>query len=451
MSGHEGRSKGKRVRRPQNGNSNSKARWKYLSTDVSDEVEAAKSRPARAKQPHDDGALSKADSVGADCRRDAGNQRGYDIDGDGVVDVREMRLAKFLDAMMVQRRVGAPSSLQQPEAEPSEAELLGMRQRAGRLLMAKEFVERNHDHLWRYGSIFTGKDDDQSAEFIAGHSNFPKLMGYLENVERQRSIRSSHNIRGCIRENEVHTSNGRQTWVETARKVPNPTATKLPLPALQPKKTLQLREPLEEDDDIAINTYGAIDIDGDGIVDADEMKLHLRLQEGSNSSERQEKQLEGRRMLAQDFVQRNDSRMWLYDAKYKAMTSAEIADDIASSTTFAKDLNKLRAKERVVKLTSSSGVFGCLAQLPSPSSVADPVGGREFRRVHARTELLHARRELQKPLGLQRGVVREDTQQQQQISRAASEGCIGLPHIFDAPRRLDVTGTFSVTKWRLAE
>ncbi|KAJ8542689.1 hypothetical protein ON010_g12122 [Phytophthora cinnamomi] len=421
MSGYDGRTKGKRIRKPQAGNSNSKARWKYLSADVTDVVDkpATKLRAnARRKSSVKTGATGKG-----------ALKLGYDIDGDGFVDVREMRLAKFLDAMLLDRR----KDVVDEGPEPTEDELLAMRQGAGRLLIAKEFVERNRDRLWRYGSIFTGMNDEQAAQFIATHKNFKKLVPFLESTERNRTVRSSHQMRSCIHGDiavgALPTSNSsaeRRTWVETTRKLRSPSFTKHPLPDLQPKKKFvspaldpnQL-EAFETNlatsassPEVFSNDYGAIDIDGDGIVDDDEMKMHLRLQEatGSGSNNRDEmnarhfQQLEGRKMMVADFVQRNAGQMWLYDESFRYKSTEQIVNEIASGAGFAAEFNRLRAKERLVKLKSSLGVSGCIVQLPPTELPMDPSNALEFRRVRDRSELLMARKELLKPLQQRRGL-----------------------------------------------
>lgn len=488
MSGYDGRTKGKRIRRPQAGNSNSKARWKYLSADVTDVLDkpVAKLRVKAAR---------RKTAIATSSGTAPGLTVGYDIDGDGFVDVREMRLAKFLDAMLLDRQNGADDDNEEPGKGLTESELLAMRQRAGRLLIAKEFVERNHERLWRYGSIFTGMNDDEAAQFISKHKNFKKLMPFLESTERKRTVRSSHQMRTCIH-GDVAGSGGvnpptssepqRQTWVETSRKLRSPSFSKHPLPDLQPKRKpiVPVQDPNQADTvevglahaasspEVFSNAYGAIDIDGDGIVDDDEMKLHLRLKEATDGSSdsnnnkedarfRHEKQLEGRKMMVADFVQRNEGQMWLYDASFRHKSSKQIIDEIASGAGFAAEFNRLRAKERLVKLKSSYGVSGCIVQLPAPELPVDPSQELEYRRVKDRTELLMARRELLKPLQQRRGLVTGDSsgalrfrprgirEEHGDMGRSMSEGSIGLPRIFESPVRLEPTTSFSMTKWLL--
>jgi Ca2+-binding EF-hand superfamily protein len=469
MSGFDGRTKGKRIRKPQAGNSNAKARWKYLSADVTDVVD----KPVAKLQ-----AKARRKAIAKSVEKKA-LKVGYDIDGDGFVDVREMRLAKFLDAMLLDRRKDADEG-----PKLSETELLAMRQSAGRLLIAKEFVERNHERLWRYGAIFTGMTDEQAAEFIARHKNFKKLMPFLESTERNRVVRSSHQMRSCIHGEVIagappNASSERQTWVETTRKLRSSSFTKHPLPALQPKKKpvspsldlnqvdLALMSSLAvsaSSPEVFSNAYGAIDIDGDGIVDDDEMKLHLRLQEATQSGDhdnnrdetrgRHVQQFEGRKMMVADFVQRNAGQMWLYDASFRHKSTEQIVDEIASGVGFAAEFNRLRAKERLVKLKSSLGVSSCIVQLPLAALPTDPSNALEFRRVRDRPELLAARKELLKPLPQRRaprGIREEIAASGAVVGRSRSEGSllIGLPRIYDTPIQIETIGSFSVTKWLL--
>lgn len=488
MSTYDTRAKGKRFRKPQSGGSNAKERWKYLSAQT-DDVVHEKSAPAARLKPALAAAVPTKLAQTSTRQHDrlaatAPMRLGYDIDGDGQIDVREMRLAKVLDAL-IESRHHQLSPEQQP---PSERELSRMRQEAGRLLIAKEFVERNHDRLWRYGAVFAGKSEEQGAEFIATHKNFQKLMPFLENLERKRTIRSSQNLRECMHHRENSSSGSsdassssdaqldarlvRQTWIETSRKVPDAAFSSHPLPELQPrKKALNVGSHPE----VTFNMYGAIDVDGDGIVDDDEMKISLRLQEATldtvttNSSSqeatntlerRQLQQQEGRRLMAKDFVERNKQHLRLFEPSFRGKTVEQVAEAIAANTQFAKEFNRLRAKERVLRLKSSDGVSGCLEQAIAAELRADPTNATEFRRVRHRSELLLARRELLKPHELQTAVggqqrplgvpqLRAVREARAELSRTQSDPYVaGLPKLFETPVRIEATGSFSVTKWK---
>lgn len=451
--------KGKRIRKSQTGISN-KGRWKYLSADVSDVLDKQATK-LRAKA-----AVRSKSNVKPQLKV------GYDIDGDGFVDVREMRLAKFLDAMVLDRQKDSEEG-----HEPAEADLLVMRQNAGRLLIAKEFVERNRERLWRYGSIFTGMNDNQAAEFIATHKNFKKLVPFLESTERNRTVRSSHQIRTCIHgevatdalPNDKETSFERQTWIETTRKVRSPSFSRNPLPDLHPKK-----KPLSPSIETSLSTSASspeVFTSANVIDDDGAMKDNLRLQSSSQDNKqseavkaRHQQQLEARKRMVTDFVQRNADQMWLYDASFRDKSVEQIVDEIASSAGCTAEFNRLRTKERIIKLTSSQSVAGCIVQLPPAELRTDPSNATEFRRVKDRSELLMARKELLKPLQQRRGLEIGDgssgapryrprgiREEHGSMGRSQSDGCllIGLPRIYDAPVKIEPISSFSVTKWCL--
>lgn len=492
MSGYEGRTKGKRFRKLQSGGSNAHARWKYMSAAASDVLEdhiprlhnggkKISTAPAGRHAVSTIGGMRvRTQSSGDDgTHAPAPVSQGFDIDGDGQVDVRELRMTKILDSMLEKRRKDPATANAQDQA--SDSQWHSMRQEAGRMLIASEFVERNAGRLWRYGSVFTGKTEAQSAEFIAAHKNFGKFMAFLENEESKRNIRTSQCMRGFIQsdlpppEQQPQQIPYRQTWIETSRKVHEPAFSKHPLPELQPRKK-ELFSPhhgddaFEEGPEVVSNSYGAIDVDGDGVIDDFEMQLNLRLQEatlGDGSSNnamhsrefRHQQQLEGRRMMAKDFVDRNEGQLWLYDSRYRDLTADEVVQQIASKKAFSKELNKLRATERLLKLKSSVGVSGCMKQLPVAELPPDPSNTSQYRRVRDRTELMVARRELLKPQQQRKPVstslssahllgIREDTPD---LTRTMSESQVGLPRIFDTPVRIEPTGCFSVTKWKFGD
>ncbi|DAZ93010.1 TPA: hypothetical protein N0F65_011303 [Lagenidium giganteum] len=479
MSAGDARSKGKRFRKHQNGASNLRSRWKFLSAQTDDVVpgsHASALSAALLRRQAQEAQRRKAQ--GEPGRRRANVRRGYDIDGDGSVDMREMRVSKILDEMLVRHQSSTAS-------EPTDSEFQQMQQKAGRLLLAREFVERNKGCLWRYGSIFVEKSEDESVQFIAQHKKFRKLITFLESTERKRAVRSSQNARACVGpesprdqfEHAPHYPIDRRTWVETPKRVEDATFTKYPLPELNAHKENQTNvlvlpdavdnEKLEE---VQFNKYGAIDVDGDGIIDLDEMRLNTRLKEATledpenqviTQQIRNQQRHEGRNMMARDFVARNQNRMQPYDPKYTGKPESEIVAQIANSERFAIELNRLRAKERVFTLKSSLGVSGCLVQLPPAERAKDPTNTMEFRRVKDRTELLAARKQLMlasnespaaRSVSAPRIRVREDRSEDTQadnFNRTRSEARVGLPRLYDTPVRIEPTSSFSVTKWLL--
>ncbi|EQC42678.1 hypothetical protein SDRG_00406 [Saprolegnia diclina VS20] len=511
----EKRKTGRRVRRPSGGatNLNTRDRWKYLST--KDEL------PVAPQLVHGKIARAKAvDDAKAALAAKRSAVIATDIDGDGIIDVREMRMAKYLHEIT--------SNLEQTGQAPTDAELTAMRVAVGKYTIAHEFVDRNNGKLWRYGTVFAGKSNDEAVRCIAEHKNFVKLMPYLETVERQRTIRSSQHLRSCLgepsaleaalprhnRDSNDEDENGPQTWVYTQRKLRTPSQ-------LQARAALQagsskyalfekddaLQLDLEALDDVLpstdnnvhtkqvfTNDYGAIDIDGDGVIDDYEMQLHVQLKQSTlhglaasdlngdgviDASERvmherhvQAKlQAEGRLLMAREFVTRNAGDMWKFNAAYTNKSDDQIAHLLANDKgVFSKTMNKLRAKERLFDLKSSKGVTACLVDPKEVAFRVDPANVLTPRHVKSKHELFNAQRNYSKMLNshdtsvsksavcvkplpldsLQKHVLTHQKAKQDthQLLRAESCPTIGLPQLFASPVKLPTVKDFRITKWK---
>ncbi|KAF0683498.1 Aste57867_24450 [Aphanomyces stellatus] len=433
---------GRRQRKNAGGLTNLKRdRWKFLS--CVDEIPISKVPLGRV----DEAKKKKAEVVAVD------------IDGDGLIDVREMRMAKYLHDIT--------SKMTKPDGSaPTDAELHEMRVTVGRYTLAQEFIERNKGKLWRYGPMFADKSNEESVRFIADHKNFKKILPYLEFVERRRTIRSSGNIRGVMANESTEdddgveqSENNPQTWIYTQRKLKTPTRMKM-LAVHKAVNSTYVSRLEEKDDDPALalaldqldepeevtkpptaprkhsleslaptppkhvfqNEFGVIDIDGDGVVDDWEMQLHTQLMESAahqieavdlngdgrideNERLHAEKtkqstlQAEGRRLMAKDFVSRNTGDMWLYNPVYRGKTDDEVITLLANDKgVFSKTMNHLRAKERVLVLKSSKGVTGCLVDPKELKYRVDPANVLTPRQVKSKAELDMAQREFSKGL-----------------------------------------------------
>ncbi|KDO21232.1 hypothetical protein SPRG_13731 [Saprolegnia parasitica CBS 223.65] len=483
--GGEKRKTGRRVRRPSGGATNlhTRDRWKYLST--KDELPVAPQlvhgKDARAKAANDAKAAlaAKRSAVVA-----------TDIDGDGIIDVREMRMAKYLHEIT--------STLEHTGEAPTEAERNAMRVAVGKYTIAHEFIDRNNGKLWRYGTVFAGKSNDEAVRCIAEHKNFAKLMPYLETVERQRTIRSSQHLRSCLGEpsaleaalprhssnsNDDDDDNGPQTWVYTQRKLRTPTQ-------LQARAALQAGSSNLGRSAVVTNDYGAIDIDGDGVIDDYEMQLHVQLKQstlhdlaasdlngdgvidaGERVAMQAKLQAEGRLLMAREFVGRNAGDMWKFNGAYKGKSDDQIAHLLANDKgLFSKTMNKLRAKERLFDLKSSKGVTACLVDPKEVAFRVDPANVRTPRHVKSKNELLEAQRQYSKMLNshetsatksavfvkplpldsLQKHVLahQKSKQDKHQLLRAESCPTIGLPQLFASPVKLPTVKDFRITKWK---
>ncbi|OQS02944.1 hypothetical protein THRCLA_04730 [Thraustotheca clavata] len=477
--------KGRRVRRPTGGLTNiNRDRWKYLS--APDELPIAQNlihgKKNRVKKQQDDAtAASKAKAAVV----------ATDIDGDGIIDVREMRMAKFLHEITSNMK------------DASEKELQEARVKIGKYTISQEFIERNNGKLWRYGTIFADKTNEEAVRYIAEHRKFIKIMPYLETIERQRTIRSSHHLRSCITEAKLESLEPTQTWVYTHRKVRTPTrmqaraalnAGSSKYAAFEQKEEIEMDlEALDElpnqINSVITNDYGAIDIDGDGVIDDYEMKLHIQLKDsrlhglqpsdlnGDGIIDAKEQhvhdisvstklQAEGRLLMASEFVSRNNGIMWQYHDSYKGKTDDEVVHMIANDKgVFSKTMNKLRAKERLFGLKSSKGVTSCLVDPKEIKFRADPANVLTPRQIKSKTELNTAQRDYSKQLNshstkshsvfikplpldsLQKHIL-ADQKVKSHLHRSESCPEIGLPQLYASPLKLPTVKDFRITKWK---
>ncbi|CAK4314874.1 unnamed protein product [Aphanomyces euteiches] len=492
------RRSGRRHRKPTSGLTNlNRDRWKYLA--AVDDIPISTSKRSHKKLP----VVVEAKS----------NQpEAVDIDGDGVIDVREMRMAKYLHEIT--------SKMKKSDGQaPSEDELHDIRVTVGRYTIAQEFIQRNKGKLWRYGPTFADKSEDECVRFIAEHKHFKKIVPYLEFMERRRGLQSSGHLRSCLTEtNELGEASEPseplpQTWLYTQRKVKTPTRMKMLAvhKAVNSKYESHLTEPddpipftLEGLDEevpppvkktlpsvpkpVFQNDFGVIDIDGDGVIDDFEMQLHVMLQESEahkleavdlngdgvidteeimqNERAKQSKlQAEGRYLMAKDFVKRNSGDMWLYNTAYLNKSDDEVIDLLANNKgVFSKTMNHLRAKERVLLLKSSKGVTGCLVDPMELKYRPDPANILTPRQVKSKTELEIAQRDFSKNLNshgsegkrvfvknLRLDALQQHEQPKRGLGRSRSTPVVGLPKLYASPIKLATVQEFRITKWKTGD
>ncbi|RHZ19170.1 hypothetical protein DYB26_004148 [Aphanomyces astaci] len=453
------RKTGRRQRKPSGGLTNlNRDRWKFLSNVEELPIGGLKKSRSKSNVAVPRGSMVATEGGSTKPPRGSNQPMAVDIDGDGMIDVREMRMAKYLHDIT--------SKMTKPDGSaPTDAELHDMHVTVGRYTLAQDFVHRNKGKLWRYGPTFADKSDDECVTFVAEHKNFKKMLPYLEFMERRRTIRSSSNIRSCLNEKSAFSSGSgqevtdnvvdddyRQTWVYTQRKLKTPTHMKMmalhkavnstyasrleepddPLPpsldALDELPVSSSNKPLGLDPlgsthkTVFQNNFGVIDIDGDGVIDDFEMHLHVQLQDsqahhaeavdlnGDGHIDAVEAMLhekaksvllqaEGRHLMAKDFVKRNTGDMWLYNPVYRNKSDDEVVELLANDKgVFSKTMNKLRAKERVLGLKSSKGVTACLVDPKELKYRPDPANILTPRQVNSKTELDMAQRQFSKHL-----------------------------------------------------
>lgn len=311
---------------------------------------------------------------------------GYDIDGDGFIDAREMKLAQRLHEIVVDQTT-----------MPTVDEMNQLRQKFGRTIFAEEFVTRNKIHLWRYGDILAGKTPEEAVCYIANHPDYNKLMTNLENIERQREVRSSRGARQCFQ--QLNSTDPKlQTWVQTTRKHRMTSA------------------------------------------EATERREHEK-----KMTPDYDYQLENRRKIAKEFITRNNGDMWKYDVQYAGKTDKELTTLIASQEKFDEKITTMKGKERVFQLKSSRNVAACLVDPRLQQFVAVDPPTLTTRAVRCRSELLKARQCMNKQ-ELSDNRVRI---QPISIPRSTSAAQLHRPHLFPVHEPIQPLLDLSITKWKL--
>lgn len=394
------------------------------------------------------------------------NKRGYDIDGDGQVDVREMRLAQRLHNITLKQA--------RDQSTAPVDELGTLRQVLGRKILAEEFVTRNQDRLWRYGELFAGQSASEAVDYISTHPKFIRLMPHLEKREREREIRSSRRVRNCLEqggrdfEQQEKVESGRVTWVKTPRKIIPPlhaleqhhtgrssTTTSSPFSSswsIKPES--EMEEP--KTSSVVTNDYGAVDIDGDGIVDFDEMKLNRELISNVSGGTNVEKQVAGRRMIAQAFVHRNRANLRAFSVIDAALTENENVKVLSEHPQFSAVLNVLKNEERLEGLKSSTQVASCLIDPTKPRTPWAVPTVLTARPVKCLSELNAARIDLNKHLNnngdekanvqLRTTTTRRSKTQRSSLGSSKSALVIGSKHIFETPQPIAPIYTLDITK-----
>jgi len=334
------------------------------------------------------------------------NHRGYDIDGDGQIDTREMKIAQRLHNINLAAHKNGLST-------PSEEEMLKIRRNLGKRIFAEEFICRNDKKLWRYGDIFSGKSKEEAINYIVSHPQYIRLMPYLEKEERHREIRSSRGFRNCLnQETDYNATNPNlytKTWIRTPRKL-----NKLNIErniSTAPSNSFEFKyqnssKQLNKNDDIAVNDYGVVDFDGDGIIDADEMKLNRDILPHKKNLDNSSMQMKGREILISKFIERNRNNLKLFKSIDGNKPDNEIIYDTINKDYFSSILNNLKNEERIMNLKSSNQVQKCLIDLTksSESEIIQPII-LTSRPVKLQSELLQSRIDYNKQLnGIEFGI-----------------------------------------------
>lgn len=136
---------------------------------------------------------------------------------------------------------------------------------------------------------------------------------------------------------------------------------------------------MDEDSKIPAYLKELVDIDGDGTIDADEMKLMTELEnievrdlDGDGDISPEEimlaKRMAGKKLLSKQFVERQKGKMWRYNSMVPNIgdaTERTATKMISDARNFGPLFGALKVRECRYHLSSSDLVDGCLHQTPS--------------------------------------------------------------------------------------
>jgi len=126
-----------------------------------------------------------------------------DIDGDGVIDHEEMQLMTELENVEVRDLDG--------DGNISAEEIMLAKKMAGKKLLAKHFVDRQHGRMWRYDQFLPGvgeKSARTQTKTIADARNFGTLMKALKIRESRYHLSSSDLVDGCLHQSQRWSQRG---------------------------------------------------------------------------------------------------------------------------------------------------------------------------------------------------------------------------------------------------
>lgn len=107
-----------------------------------------------------------------------------DLDGDGVIDADEQRLAKYIKHIEGEDLDG--------DGEISAAERLAAQQKAGRILIMKEFQGKHKGRMHLFGGPqCKDKSDDEMIQLLAASSNFSQILKRVTTQSHMMDLKSS--------------------------------------------------------------------------------------------------------------------------------------------------------------------------------------------------------------------------------------------------------------------
>jgi hypothetical protein len=107
------------------------------------------------------------------------------------------------------------------------------------------------------------------------------------------------------------------------------------------------------------------DVDGDGHIDENEMKIakylknvHVEDMDGDGDIDEDDVRLarmaRGKQYLAEDFMDKIDAPLWMYDRKLRGVSRQDMVNSLVTTPDFPLKMSYLNGKERLFKISSSN-------------------------------------------------------------------------------------------------
>jgi len=106
--------------------------------------------------------------------------------------------------------------------------------------------------------------------------------------------------------------------------------------------------------------HESYDIDGDGVVDQDDMKFAKKFDVNGTGVLSAKEQLIGKRMLSEEFFSSNKKDLHLYSDEFLKNTEEDNVKNLTSSHAFTETFNAIKLKRQSLRNYSSERLFSCM-------------------------------------------------------------------------------------------
>lgn len=126
------------------------------------------------------------------------NNHLFDVNGDGVIDLEEARMARALDLKTAHTLIDIDG-----DGEVSQDEMFVERQIAGRDMMVQELIDQVGQRNFNiFGHKYRGMAEEDFKSHVVFHPQHALLMGHFRTKERSHRLHGSDQIAGCWKHQE---------------------------------------------------------------------------------------------------------------------------------------------------------------------------------------------------------------------------------------------------------